>query len=186
MSRVSSSCGSAWKSAHDHETGSMPSPWISNVHWSSGTCGVGPADSTGKSRVSYWPGGMRSGGPSWRRPWNPREITPTSARRQPGHGRRDAVDLGRRAQAAVVSDRPAEHPLGVRVDRVQEPAVGRERLVSDALLAEARRRGDRIEQLEAPVRADAVTRDRPVAEVGHEGVAAVTRDDRPADLAARI
>jgi hypothetical protein len=39
-----------------------------------GTVGVGPAESTGKSRIRYWPGGMRlatSG--STRRPRNPRE-----------------------------------------------------------------------------------------------------------------
>ena len=50
-----------------------------NVHSSSGVCGVGPAESTGKSSVRYCPGGTRSGGPSWRRPRNPREMIPTPA-----------------------------------------------------------------------------------------------------------
>ena len=34
-------------------------PWIVKLHSSSGVCGVGPADSTGKSTVTYWPGGTR-------------------------------------------------------------------------------------------------------------------------------
>ena len=46
---------------------------IVSSHWSSGTRGVGPADSTGKSSVRYCPGG-RSGAER-RRPENPRDTT---------------------------------------------------------------------------------------------------------------
>src|SRR5215470_11975804 len=49
---------------------------------SSGVCGVGPADKTGKSLVTYCPGGTRPGGAPSRRPLKPREkiggITPTT------------------------------------------------------------------------------------------------------------
>jgi hypothetical protein len=34
-----------------------PARRIENDQLSSGVCGVGPADSTGKSVVTYWPGG---------------------------------------------------------------------------------------------------------------------------------
>src|SRR5262249_345880 len=77
MSFVTLSRGSCWNSSHVQVTGSAP-PVIENVHSSSGVCGVGPAESTGKSSVRYWPGGTRSGGPSWRRPRNPREMIPTA------------------------------------------------------------------------------------------------------------
>src|ERR1700757_4666903 len=46
---------------------------ILNSHWSSGTCGVGPADKTGKSVVRYCPGGSFTS-PALRRPEKPREI----------------------------------------------------------------------------------------------------------------
>src|SRR5262245_41281235 len=49
---------------------------IEKCHSSSGVCGVGPAERTGKSRVTYWPGGTRAGSTSAaRRPRNPRETT---------------------------------------------------------------------------------------------------------------
>ena len=59
MSTVGASAGSASSSSQVHETGSSTAPEMLNVHASSGVCGVGPADSTGKSRVTYWPGGTR-------------------------------------------------------------------------------------------------------------------------------
>ena len=37
----------------------VAAPTIENVHSSSGVCGVGPAERTGKSSVRYWPGGTR-------------------------------------------------------------------------------------------------------------------------------
>src|SRR5271154_4932198 len=45
-----------------------------NSHACSGVCGVGPAESTGKSWVTYWPGGTRAGSTAGRRPRKPREI----------------------------------------------------------------------------------------------------------------
>src|SRR5437763_16630414 len=43
----------------------------------SGVCGVGPAESTGKPRSRYWPGGSRPlVSLGFRRPWNPREMNP--------------------------------------------------------------------------------------------------------------
>src|ERR1043166_681947 len=80
MSTVTVSLGSAWNSSHDHETGSSTAPWIVKLHHSSGWCGVGPAESTGKSSVTYWPGGTRDGSAdSCRRPLKPREIGDISA-----------------------------------------------------------------------------------------------------------
>src|SRR6476659_6271623 len=53
---------------------SSTAPRIAKLQFSSGACGVGPADSTGKSSVTYCPGGTRDGSMSTRRlPWNPRE-----------------------------------------------------------------------------------------------------------------
>src|ERR1700685_3028866 len=49
---------------------------MEKVHWPRAVCGVGPADRTGKSLVTYWPGGTRpafSAGSSRLR-WNPRET----------------------------------------------------------------------------------------------------------------
>src|SRR5438067_6227833 len=75
MSTVTVSPGSARSSSHVHETGSSTAPWIVKLHQSIGWCGVGPAESTGKSSVTYWPGGTRDGSASARRrPWKPREI----------------------------------------------------------------------------------------------------------------
>src|SRR6201982_3138507 len=48
---------------------------ITNSHWSSGMCGVGPADKTGKSVVRYCPGGSFASA-ALRRPEKPREIIP--------------------------------------------------------------------------------------------------------------
>src|SRR5436853_3137824 len=75
MSVVICSLGSAWNSSHDHVAASSTAPLIVNVHVSRDTEGVGPADSTGKSSTTYWPGGIRLGSTSRRRrPPNPREI----------------------------------------------------------------------------------------------------------------
>src|SRR5918996_690747 len=73
MSRVTSSLGRARNSSHVQRRGSSTSPTTEKSHWSSGVCGVGPAERTGKSGVTYWPGGTRSRGTSSRRrplkPW---------------------------------------------------------------------------------------------------------------------
>src|SRR5438552_15021715 len=75
MSTVTVSLGKAWSSSHVHDLGSSTAPWIVKLHHSSGWCGVGPAESTGKSSVTYWPGGIRAGSAeACRRPRKPREI----------------------------------------------------------------------------------------------------------------
>src|SRR5918995_6338198 len=74
MSTVTSSLGSARNSSHVHRRGSSTSPTIEKSQRSSGVRGVGPADRTGKSLVTYWPGGTRLVGASVRRPLKPREV----------------------------------------------------------------------------------------------------------------
>src|SRR5690348_5169652 len=76
MSRVTVSLGRARNSSQLQETGSSTAPRIVKVHSESGVCGVGPAESTGKSPVTYCPGGTRPGSTSSRRPRprKPREI----------------------------------------------------------------------------------------------------------------
>src|SRR5712691_10934291 len=58
MSTVTVSLGRARKSSQVQVFRSSPST-IANVHSSSGVWGVGPAERTGKSSVTYWPGGTR-------------------------------------------------------------------------------------------------------------------------------
>src|SRR3954471_12001726 len=67
MSTVTVSEGSAMNSAHGHDTGSSTAPLTRKLHSSSGVCGVGPADSTGKSPTTCCPGGTRVGSTSARR-----------------------------------------------------------------------------------------------------------------------
>jgi hypothetical protein len=59
MSTVNVSDGRARNSCHDHRSVPSTAPSIARDHSSSGVRGVGPADSTGKSRVRYCPGGIR-------------------------------------------------------------------------------------------------------------------------------
>src|SRR3982751_3408229 len=75
MSFFTASEGSARNSSHDQLTGSCP-PSIVKVHSASAVCGVGPADSTGKSCVEYCPGGNRPLSSPRPRPENPRETIP--------------------------------------------------------------------------------------------------------------
>src|SRR4051812_23636649 len=75
MSTVTFSDGSARNSSHGHDTGSATAPLIVKLHSSRGVRGVGPADRTGKSLTTYWPGGTRSGSTCGRRPRKPREIS---------------------------------------------------------------------------------------------------------------
>src|SRR5215472_16815473 len=74
ISTVISSLGSARNSSHVQLRGSLTSPLMVKFHRSGGVCGVGPADSTGKSLVTYCPGGTRPGGAPSRRPLKPRDI----------------------------------------------------------------------------------------------------------------
>src|SRR5262249_13522302 len=74
MSTVTSSAGSARNSSHVQRRGSSTSPLTVKSHRSSAVYGVGPADKTGKSPVTYCPGGTRPAGASSRRPRKPREM----------------------------------------------------------------------------------------------------------------
>src|SRR5204862_7517659 len=74
MSFVTCSLGSARNSSQVQRRGSSTSPTIEKSHRSSGVWGVGPAERTGKSFVTYWPGGTRDGSTSARRPRKPREM----------------------------------------------------------------------------------------------------------------
>src|SRR3954466_16326898 len=75
MSVVKVSEGSAMGSSQVHETSLSTAPSMVKVHSLSGVRGVGPADSTGKSVTTYWPGGTGEGSTSSRgRPRKPREI----------------------------------------------------------------------------------------------------------------
>src|SRR5580692_11647523 len=73
MSTVTSSLGRSRNSAQLHVF-CRPGLQMEKFHPSRGVCGVGPADRTGKSLVTYWPGGTRPAFPaeSWRLRWNPR------------------------------------------------------------------------------------------------------------------
>src|SRR5919107_2082033 len=73
MSVVTGSRGSAWNSSHVHRAVWPPGPRRVKSQAASETRGVGPAERTGKSRVSYWPGGNRSVPVVRGRPRNPRE-----------------------------------------------------------------------------------------------------------------
>src|SRR5918995_6193509 len=74
MSAVTGSRGSAWNSSQVHRAVRPPGSRSVKSHVPGETRGVGPAESTGKSRVSYWPGGSRSAATVDRgRPRNPRE-----------------------------------------------------------------------------------------------------------------
>jgi hypothetical protein len=62
------------------------------------------------------------------------------------------TDLG---QAAVRADAPAVHLPRVSVERVEEASVRADRLVADSCLAQARRRGDCLGELDPAVFSDA-------------------------------
>src|SRR5918997_2636674 len=76
MSTVMRVFGSAWNSAQDHLASSEPPCWRAKLQSSGRVRGVGPADSTGKSAVTCWPGGTRAAAAASappRRPRNPHE-----------------------------------------------------------------------------------------------------------------
>src|SRR5438094_4731665 len=77
MSLVRVSVGSAAKCFQVHRFGASITPSMEKVHCSRLTRGVGPADSTGKSLTTYWPGGTRElDALSRRLPLKPREMNP--------------------------------------------------------------------------------------------------------------
>src|SRR5262245_57998725 len=91
MSLVIVSDGSEVSSLHVQRLPSSTAPSIEKVQLSRSPRGVGPADSTGNPRSRYWPGGMRVGSTSLRRPWKPRvmgdmEVTPSDAGGPEGGG----------------------------------------------------------------------------------------------------
>ena len=80
MSTVHSRVGRTWTSSKLRLTGWRTSPSMVNDQVARSTRGVGPADRTGKSRVRYWPGGVRlaSSPPgACRRPTKPRDTKPS-------------------------------------------------------------------------------------------------------------
>src|SRR2546422_622244 len=75
MSTVTDSCGRARSSFQVQRLGCSTLPTMEKSHRSSGVCGVGPADNTGKPRSRYCPGGSRPATAlSWRRPRKPRDM----------------------------------------------------------------------------------------------------------------
>src|SRR4051794_26114844 len=81
---------------------------------------------------------------------------PLSARGDSGDGLGDALERSDRDQLAGAADAPAEDLSRVGVDRVEKASVARDRLVADALLAQARRARDGVAQFEAAVVGDRV------------------------------
>src|SRR5438270_2480084 len=79
MSTAISSCGSLRNSSHVHFRGSSISPTMLNDQPARSGLGVGPAESTGKSVTTCWPGGTRELLASSRLlPRNPREMNATA------------------------------------------------------------------------------------------------------------
>src|SRR5580658_4301390 len=72
-STVTVSLGRLRKDLQSHRCRAFLPSSITNSHFSSGTCGVGPADKTGKSVVRYCPGGSLTSVGA-RRPEKPREM----------------------------------------------------------------------------------------------------------------
>src|SRR5580692_4505916 len=80
---------------------------ITNSHFSSGTCGVGPADKTGKSAARYCPGGSLTS-VGVRRPEKPREMMPMCI---PPYSATD-LHQGLSLVLGFRSDLPVARPLG--------------------------------------------------------------------------
>src|SRR6201997_1623180 len=74
-STVKVSVGKSRNDFQSHRRRTFVPSSITNSHWSSGMCGVGPADKTGKSVVRYCPGGSFTSA-ALRRPEKPREMAP--------------------------------------------------------------------------------------------------------------
>src|SRR4051795_1678694 len=74
-STVKVSVGKSRNDFQSHRRNMLVPSSILNSQRSSGTCGVGPADNTGKSVVRYCPGGSFASA-ALRRPEKPREMIP--------------------------------------------------------------------------------------------------------------
>jgi hypothetical protein len=81
-STVTVSLGSSRNDFQSHRRKTLAPSLIANSHLSSGTCGVGPADKTGKSVVRYCPGGSFTSA-ALRRPEKPREIVGIASLERP-------------------------------------------------------------------------------------------------------
>src|ERR1700730_3370 len=78
MSTVGVSWGRASNSCQVQRFGSFTCPSIEKSHRSRAVCGVGPAESTGKPRSRYCPGGSRPATSlCWRRRRKAREMKPS-------------------------------------------------------------------------------------------------------------
>src|SRR4051812_27643799 len=200
MSRVTSSAGRAWNCSQVHVRGSSTAPLIVNDHWSSEVCGVGPADNTGKSLTTYWPGGTRSASArsaSCRR-WKPRENGGLmAAELTPGRepSRRSDFRSAGTGQAVVVQAHERDHVVDVRV--ALDPAGGgpdfprEDRVVDDApllvqlgphALGEAEVGGAVAVQVADLAPADL---ERELAATARPGLDALPRGDLVGDLLAR-
>ena len=104
MSTVNVSWGSALSCSHVHDALASTAPSTDSVHVARSGCGVGPADRTGKSSVTYWPGGTRDGSTSGRRrPWNPREKVDMRAMLDPPTARVTHRAIGTARPAQLVA-----------------------------------------------------------------------------------
>src|SRR5437764_14550175 len=83
MSTVISSLGKSRNSAQLQPRVSSISPTMEKFQRSVDVCGVTPAVSTGKSDVTYWPGGTLSATSACRRPLKQRETCDISYHHRP-------------------------------------------------------------------------------------------------------
>src|SRR5690606_2027415 len=175
MSTVTRSVGSSWNSSQVQAT-SMPSRSLTvNSQSSNGIRGVGPADRTGKSAVTYWPGGTRPSGPSSRRrPRKPR-VTKLIACSSPSDmGRSCSLSLQRQARRLPVSQ-PTGVPLHVLVSGLQQSPVKRDagvtvvaRAIDDDLFAGIDRREELLRSVEVLRSGEVLRPERPLVEGHHQ------------------
>src|SRR5215210_4676423 len=90
---------------------------------------------------------------------------PASARREPGHRRRQATPRPDRLERALGIDRPAVDAAAVDVDRIEEPPVAGEVLVAEPRHAVDCDAGRRILERQRTVGRDREARDGAVGEV---------------------
>src|SRR4051795_3921594 len=106
MSLTTSSWGRCVSSDQDHVFSAPPSAVIENDHVDRSARGVGPADSTGKPRSRYWPGGMR--GSVSRLPRKPREMIAMPGSQVVGRSHHEPPTCGYARGRPDESDRPLE------------------------------------------------------------------------------
>src|SRR4051794_36539628 len=111
MSTVNVSWGSAMSSSQVQAGGSSTSPSMRKLQSAVSVRGVGPAESTGKSSTTYWPGGTRVGSTSRRR--RPRKPRETKAMAQP-----NAAASGSARHVVGIRQQPQECLVERVVDRL--------------------------------------------------------------------